>query len=65
MFSSEANATELDLSDDKNINNGNDITVVTAVMMMLKTAQTREIIMKRNLTLIELKTLFLMIVMVS
>ena len=65
MFSSEANATDLDLSDDKNINNGGDITVVTAVMMMLKTAQTREIIMKRNLTLIELKTLFLMIVMVS
>ena len=32
--------------------------VVTAVMMTIKTAQTREITMKRNLTPIDLKTFF-------
>ena len=39
--------------------------VVTVVMMMLKTAQTIEIMMNRNLTPIDLKTFFLMIVMMS
>ena len=34
------------------------MTVVTAVMMMLKTAQNREIIMKRYLTPLDLKTFF-------
>ena len=32
--------------------------VVTAVTMMLKTAQTREIMMKRNLNPIDLETFF-------
>ena len=32
--------------------------VVTAVMMMLKTAQTREIMIKSNLTCLDLKTFF-------
>ena len=32
--------------------------VVTAVLMMLKTAQTREIMMKSKLTPIDLKTFF-------
>ena len=34
------------------------MSVVTAVMMIPKTAQTREITMKRNLTPIDLKNLF-------
>ena len=53
MFTSEANTTDLDLIDDE-ISNG----VVTAVMMMTKTAQTIEITMKRNFTPIDLKTFF-------
>ena len=39
--------------------------VVTAVMMMMKTAQTREIMMKRKLTPIDFRNFFLMIVMMS
>ena len=37
----------------------------TAVMLMLKTAQTREIMTNRNLAPIELKNIFEMIVMMS
>ena len=39
--------------------------LVTAVVMMLKTAQTREIITKSNLNPLDLKTFFYMIVMMS
>ena len=39
--------------------------VVTAVMMILKTAQNIEITTKRNLTHLNLKTFFYMIVMTS
>ena len=39
--------------------------VVTEVVMILKTAQIREIMIKRNLTPIDLKTFFLRIVMMS
>ena len=39
--------------------------VVTAVIMMLKTEQTREIMMKSNLTPQDLKTFFYMIVVIS
>ena len=60
MFTSEANTTDLDLIDDEKSNG-----VVTAVMMMTKTAQTIEITMKRNLTPIDLKTFFSRIVMMS
>ena len=38
------------------------MSVITAVMMMLRTAQTREIMTKRNLTPIYLKKIFEMIV---
>ena len=39
------------------------ITVVTAVMIMPKKAQTREVMMKRKLTPLDLKTFCKMIVM--
>ena len=39
--------------------------VVTEVMMIPKTLQTREITMKKNLTPIDLKTFFYMIVTMS
>ena len=53
MFTLAANTTDLDLSDDKKV-----MAVVTEVMMMLKTAQTIEIKIKRNLTPINLKPFF-------